>query len=312
LAIHSHKRAWLCAIGTTRHDPAVSIERLTSLDEVFTRAEAVARGLTGRALAHLVRTSQITRIGNGVYRKGGKLPLPDPLATSRALKASISHESAAAWCGAALRFAPTELHLTTPRSRGRRADAVDGVRLHRADVPSVLVRGALVTTPAQTILDVARTRSTEAVAIGDSLCRARLVEPAEVQAAAAALPKGPGRPAGIRVASLLDGRAESVFESVARANLALAGLPSPEPQLDIYARDGAWIARVDLAWPNERVILECDGYKFHSTRAAFQVDRWRWTNLTRAGWKVGVVTWHDAHNIEYLVTVVTDLLSQAA
>jgi very-short-patch-repair endonuclease len=75
--------------------------------------------------------------------------------------------------------------------------------------------------------------------------------------------------------------------------LAVAGLPPPVPKLSITDADGRWIARADFAWPEDRVILECDGHAFHDDRATFVGDRRRWTALTRAGWRVVVVTWHD-------------------
>jgi hypothetical protein len=191
------------------------------------------------------------------------------------------------------------------------------VRLHRAELPPhdrEQLRGALVTSPLRTLLDVARsTPLTVAVAIGDSMTRRGLLTPAEASAAAMALARGPGRRRAIDAACLLDPRAESVFESMTRVNLAIAGLPDPVPQLNILDADGRWIARVDFAWPDYRVILECDGFEFHQDRATFERDRRRWTALTRAGWRVAVVSWHDViDNPGYLAETIGDLLRTAA
>jgi hypothetical protein len=164
---------------------------------------------------------------------------------------------------------------------------MSGVRLHRAQLPDrdiAMVRGAYVTTPIRTMLDVARSMPLlEAVAIGDSLCRAGLLTKPEVERAAELLGSGPGRPAAVKAAALLDGRAESVFESI----------PAAVPQLDIVGPDGVWIARVDFAWLRAKVALECDGFEFHSSREAFERDRRRWNALTRIGWRVVVVTWRE-------------------
>jgi Transcriptional regulator, AbiEi antitoxin/Protein of unknown function (DUF559) len=278
--------------------------------EIFTTSQAEALGIGKRARADLVHTGAIARIGRGVYTAGGDRH--EPRAVSTAMKAAISHESGAAWVGASLLRPPTELHVTTPRNRGRRRDCIAGVRLHRSDVPDcdlIQVRGALVTTPLRTVLDLARSKPTEeAVAIADSMSRLRRFTPEEARSSALALPPGPGRQAAIRVTQLIDPLAESVFESISRVAIATAGLPMPVPQHNIFDR-GRWIARVDFCWPQARLILECDGYEFHHDREAFERDRRRWTALTRAEWKVVVVTWRDVvGEPTYLVELIADLL----
>jgi hypothetical protein len=292
-------------------------DRLAPLGEIFTTRGAIANGFGSRDLTDLVLTGQIVRVGKGVYRAGDRSTSLDPRAIARLMRVALSHESAAAWWGADLPFPLTTVHVTAPRSRGRRADCVAGVRLHRAELPPhdrEQLRGALVTSPLRTLLDVARsTPLTVAVAIGDSMTRRGLLTPAEASAAAMALARGPGRRRAIDAACLLDPRAESVFESMTRVNLAIAGLPDPVPQLNILDADGRWIARVDFAWPDYRVILECDGFEFHQDRATFERDRRRWTALTRAGWRVAVVSWHDViDNPGYLAETIGDLLRTAA
>jgi very-short-patch-repair endonuclease len=94
--------------------------------------------------------------------------------------------------------------------------------------------------------------------------------------------------------------------------LATSGLPEPVPQLNVVDADGRWIARVDFAWPDQRVILECDGFEYHQDRATFERDRRRWTALTRAGWRVAVVSWHDVvDRPDYLTGLIADLLRSA-
>jgi Transcriptional regulator, AbiEi antitoxin len=297
----------------------MQIERAQALDpdEIFTRRAAMQTGISGRALTKLVRAGLVARVGRGVYRAGTGTSVADPRGIGRSMHVAISHESAAAWLGADLPSAPTGLHVTASRDRGRRADCVDGVRLHRADLAKsdlMVVRGALVTAPLRTVLDVARSMPLQdAVAIGDSLCRLGLVTPREVEGAAVALPRGPGRPVAVEVAHLLDATAGSVFESISRVNLAIAGLPAPVPQLNIFTAGGQWIARVDFAWPECRLVLECDGFEFHSSREAFERDRRRWSALTRAGWRVAIVTWRDVlGEPQYLIDLVADLIGVEA
>lgn len=281
--------------------------------ELFTCRRARADGFTNRDLTDMVRSGQITRVARGVYRMG-PASLPDPAGIARSLKAAISVTSAAAWYGASLVRSPDRLHVTAPRSRGRRQDEIPGVMIHRADVPSsdlLVVRRTLVTAPVRTGLDLARSLPTgHAVATLDSMIRGGLMTRDDLLAAALALPPAPGRQSAIAAANLVDARAESVFESISRVDIAFAGLPAPEPQVNICDRDGSWIARVDFAWKEQRVILECDGYEYHASREAFERDRRRWTALSRAGWTVIVVTWRDVvESPGYLVDVMSDVLT---
>ncbi|MHB8511112.1 MAG: endonuclease domain-containing protein [Actinomycetota bacterium] len=67
------------------------------------------------------------------------------------------------------------------------------------------------------------------------------------------------------------------------------GLPNPVRQFVI--RDGErFIARVDLAYPEQRLIIEADGYEFHSSRSAFERDHERDIERTRLEWRVIRVT----------------------
>jgi hypothetical protein len=295
----------------------MEIARLAALGDVFTTRQAVTGGIGSHHLAELVRAGQIVRVGKGVYRAGEGAMDRDPRAVARLMKVAISHQSAAAWWGADLPFPVTRLHVTAPRSRGRRADCMTGVRLHRAELAAVdlaNVRGVLVTSALRTFVDVARSALlAETVAIGDSLARLGLITRTEASTTAIALPRGPGRRQVLDAARLLDQRAESVFESMTRVDLALAGLPDPVPQFNVVDADARWVARVDFAWPDHLVILECDGFEFHQDRAAFERDRRRWSALTRAGWRVVVVTWHDViDHPGYLAEIIGDLLRSAA
>jgi very-short-patch-repair endonuclease len=48
---------------------------------------------------------------------------------------------------------------------------------------------------------------------------------------------------------------------------------------------------VDAVWPDQKLIVELDGYAFHRTRAAFERDRMRDAALQIAGYRVLRVTY---------------------
>jgi very-short-patch-repair endonuclease len=50
--------------------------------------------------------------------------------------------------------------------------------------------------------------------------------------------------------------------------------------------------RLDFAWPELRVGLECDGWEHHGRRSAFAPDRARLAEFAAAKWRVLPVTWH--------------------
>ena len=47
---------------------------------------------------------------------------------------------------------------------------------------------------------------------------------------------------------------------------------------------------VDALWPDERLIVELDGYAYHRTRSAFERDRARDATLQLAGYRVLRIT----------------------
>jgi very-short-patch-repair endonuclease len=49
----------------------------------------------------------------------------------------------------------------------------------------------------------------------------------------------------------------------------------------------------DALWPNERVIVELDGYAIHTTRQAFEEDRERDRDLQANGYRVLRITWRQ-------------------
>jgi very-short-patch-repair endonuclease len=50
---------------------------------------------------------------------------------------------------------------------------------------------------------------------------------------------------------------------------------------------------VDFLWRKERLVVEVDGFGFHSSRAAFEHDRLRDAELQASGFRVMRVTWRQ-------------------
>jgi very-short-patch-repair endonuclease len=66
-----------------------------------------------------------------------------------------------------------------------------------------------------------------------------------------------------------------------------ADLPAPAVNAEVEGQ------MVDFVWRRKRVIVEVDGFRFHSTRSAFEHDRRRDAELSAAGYRVLRVTWRQ-------------------
>jgi very-short-patch-repair endonuclease len=75
--------------------------------------------------------------------------------------------------------------------------------------------------------------------------------------------------------------AERLFLALVRR----AGLPTPLTNVRVAGHE------VDFHWPDHDLVVEVDGYAFHSTRRAFERDRRRDADLRRAGCAVQRVSY---------------------
>jgi very-short-patch-repair endonuclease len=143
--------------------------------------------------------------------------------------------------------------------------------------------------------------------VGDSALRSGAVQHAALGQAVQSL-RGRGSALARRRFALLDARAENAFESSARAILLEAGIAGFEPQVSIRHHTG-WIGRVDLADRARRIVVECDGFEFHSDRKAFTKDVRRFTLLVAAGWRPLRLTWPQVmYEPEWVLARIQDVL----
>jgi very-short-patch-repair endonuclease len=72
-------------------------------------------------------------------------------------------------------------------------------------------------------------------------------------------------------------------------------LPPFELQFEVFDEQSRFIARVDFAWPANKVALEYDG-SYHSDPLQQAVDQRRNAALARLGWNVLHMTSSDLHD----------------
>lgn len=156
------------------------------------------------------------------------------------------------------RVEPWPAHVTVlatgPRTRGS-----SRLRVHvGAPVEPVRRHGILVTGPARTVVDVARTGSlASGLCAADHALRHGLCSVRELADAAAAVrPRVRGRPRALLVTELADARSMSAGESLSRA--VMFRLDLPRPDLQVPLEDAAGLAGIaDFGWPG--VVGEFDG-----------------------------------------------------
>ncbi len=162
------------------------------------------------------------------------------------------------------------------------------------------VDGVLVTTPARTVIDLARNGTfAAALAAADAALRTNLCTPADLDAELALVPpRGRGRAAAGSVVQLADRRADSPGESLSRARMWELGLPQPSLQVPLLDESGSY-GRGDFGWPG--VIGEFDGrIKYRADGVAEeQVEQVVWReklreDRIRRAHRVARWTWDDA------------------
>ena len=192
--------------------------------------------------------------------------------------ATISHRSAAALWEILPRDDDRPVDVTVTRGHPRNRP---GIQIHRSrQLQHSLNAGVPLTTPLRTLIDLARTAGTRELerAIEEAQVRNLVtrkdVERLRGRAGAAARGRDP---------SLTRSEAERRLLRLIRA----AQLPQPLTNIVVGRHE------VDFLWPDERVIVEVDGFAFHGTRAAFERDRAKDRALQAAGYVVLRITWRQ-------------------
>lgn len=254
-----------------------------------TRSAALEAGLTDRQLQHpsVVRLSRDTYVPRALAEDAdGRLAAVLMTAPEGSV---ASHLTAAGLWRIEVPLRDRDdrrVDLVVPA--GSRAESRADRRVHRLPIAADEVTtwsGFPVTTPARTWRDLARVLGPAALlAVTDQLVLA-LVKPAELEEQLARYPRGRGAARARAVLPVTDERAGSPMESVLRWLIHGAGLPAPELQYAVRDREGRFLGRVDLAWPERKVLVEFDG-DVHRERAVFVDDRRRQNALVAEGWTV--------------------------
>ena len=211
--------------------------------------------------------------------------------------AVVSHRTAADLLG----LRPTNrarIDVTVPHRSSRRHPGIEVHRsttLTKADVTAE--RSIPCTTVARTALDLAAVSPRRVVE--RSLDQADAMGVFDLIALNDQLARNPNHPGAPALGSVLQEHyigstpTESELEEAFLALTRRLGLPDPELQRWIDLGDGGPMIRGDFVWPEQRVIVETDGEKYHGTAQARQRDPHRDQRAILAGWRPVRTTWRQ-------------------
>jgi len=289
--------------------------------QLFSTPSLRADGYTYYDVRRLLRDGMLTSVRRGTYVVG---ELPDDAAARHRVAvlaavgelgagAVVSHVSAAVLHRLPIWSIPlNRVHITRSRANGARRSRyvqMHGATLNPGEI--VTVDGVLVTSPARTVVDLARTVPFEqAVVVADAALAVGLVDTEGLGEVLERLVRRRGIPLARRAAAFADARTESVGESRSRVAIARAGLPPPELQWVVRDEAGQLVGRTDFAWPDHGVIGEFDGQiKYgrllrpgQSPGDVIFAEKIREDQLRDERWEVVRWTWPDLAAFEAVVS----------
>jgi len=182
------------------------------------------------------------------------------------------------------------LHVTSrlPAAQPRRI----GVVGHRVESPRAAVRdrwGVPASTPAMAWVECgALLELDDLVVLGDAIVTESRCRTDVDDLRAALLQRGRCRGARrLRAAlDLIRRGAGSSQETRARLGIVRAGLPEPDLQVTIHDEHDRFLARVDMAYPDARIVIEYEGDHHRTDPHQWAIDIRRHRGLGRLGWIV--------------------------
>lgn len=270
---------------------------------VVAREQLLAAGIAPGVVDHRLKLGWLHPVHRGVYRVGPVMaPRAEQMAACLACgrSAVVSGRSAAAlWQMPVDRPSPAAIEISVPKGTRRRPGLrVRRIRSLRPDEITKL-DGIPITTPARTLYDLAS--SVAARELERAVARALaggLTKPVELRRL---LAHHSGRPGSARLRAVLQDGNLAVTRSEAEERFLALVRKTPLDRPEVNVKVSGY--EVDFFWRTERLVVEIDGFYFHSSRSAFERDRRRDATLAAAGLRVVRITWHQLANEPHGVLV---------
>src|SRR3954454_7957383 len=247
---------------------------------VVTRVQLLALGFTRNEIEHRIESGRLPPIWPGIYA----VDRPDLTQEGRfsaavlacGAGAVLSHLSAAILWGL-IRVRARMIEVSVPLNRNPRRK---GIKVHRRKIiDPTRHKGIPVTTPTQTLLDVAlRLNGEQYERAVNEAANKDLIDPEELRAALETLGSQPGIRPLRRLLDrdtyvVTDTELEQRFVPIARR----AALPKPEAQAHLNGR------RVDFYFRELGIVVEANSLRFHRTASQQANDARRSQAHIKAG-----------------------------
>jgi hypothetical protein len=260
--------------------------------DLLTTLALRAEGLSPKDIRQLLDDRVLERIIRGLYR----------LASSRTRLQDIAacllrHPSAAASHVSALFVHDIEIqpprrpHFTLPERAGGATPLGVAHRSPLLPVDRTIRKGLRVTTLARAIVDSAELLDEETLAevVNEAVSR-KLVRIPDVIESAGRVESAPGRVGLGRLRTVLASwtdaiQPDSPAEAAAIRRIRSFGLPAPATQYEVFAGDGSFVARLDMAWPEHLVGREYVSARWHRPDR-IEADELRLQRLEELGWSM--------------------------
>ena len=275
-------------------------------------------GFSKNQLAHLVRLGQLEASGRGIYR----LPSHQSDWQSKLHHQTVGRRAVVSHLSAAMVFdlarpsdlSPGYAEFIVEKRMRERLPAVRFYQVGDFDgLPTLLHNGLLTTSIDRTLADIGATHDLALFRrCFNAAVRERLTTQRRFADAVENDQRRRGRAKLERALVAVNGELvpPSDWSQWAVERLVDLGLPEPQKEITLRDRSGNRIGRVDLYWPEYRLVIELDGRRFHLDAESFERDRLRDARLLGMNISVLRFTWRQYKNGDYFERTVSDALRQ--
>jgi predicted transcriptional regulator of viral defense system len=290
--------------------------KATAQHGVIARRQLLELGLTRHHVETMLDTRRLHRVHRGVYAVGHRALstrgrwMAAVLACG--LGALLSHRSCAALAGVR-QTAIAYVEVIVPSRRGQIAGVRAYVSQRIEPQDRHEIDGIPCTSLARTLLDLATVLPRRGL---ERVCdEAAVQEIFDLRAVNDVLARSHGCRGAAKLQAVLHEhaigttRTRSDLEELALAVLDGFAIPRAVNNVRVFCRDGV-MPEVDFLWRAQRLVLEVDGGRYHSSPRQIARDRRKEADLVRAGYRVlRASEWqleHDPRGVALMVRAALD------
>lgn len=238
---------------------------------LVTRKQLLAAGVSKEEIRRRIKKGALLVVHRGVYRVGHKAPSIEARYLAAVLAcgdgAVLSGEAAGYLWGLVKGTAPPP-EVTAPRRR-----KVRGVRTRharRGEIEATTWRGIPITTVPRTLVDLSSLPQLEDLA--RACHEAGVLHRTTPRQVEQVLAKRPNTPGAKQLRKVMHGDVHVTLSRLERKFVQRLKENALDLPITNKSADGR---RVDCRWPEHKLTVELDSYRYHSSRHAWELDRRR-------------------------------------